>query len=70
MSGSAIFELEAKSIDEISEVKNLELVVIDYFGNESIHPFTILDEWLTNGKHYFIEPKQFTIDKDDKIVFA
>lgn len=70
LSGSAIFILEAKNIDEVSEVTNLEIVVTDYSGNESIHSLKILDEWINHGRKSVIEPKQFTLDKDGNIVYA
>lgn len=70
LSGSAIFILEAKNIDEVSEVTNLEIVVTDYSGNKSIHSLKILDEWINHGRKSVIEPKQFTLDKDGNIVYA
>jgi hypothetical protein len=70
LSGSAIFILEAKNIDEVSEVTNLEIVVTDYSGNESIHSLKILDEWINHGRKLVIEPKQFTSDKDGNIAYA
>lgn len=69
LSGSAIFILEAESIDEVSEIQNTEIVVTDYSGNESCHPIEILDEWIERGRHSVIQPKIFTSDKEGKIVY-
>lgn len=70
LSGSAIYILEASSLDEVSEIQNLEIVVTDFSGNESVHSLEILDEWIEHGKHSVIEPRPFASDKDGKISYA
>lgn len=70
LSGSAIFVLETNKIEELAEITNSELVVIDYSGNESIHPIEFLNEWIAHGKNSVIEPKEFTSDKDGNIKYA
>jgi len=70
LSGSSIFVLELKTIEELAELTNPELIIRDYSGNESIHPLKILDEWVENGKDSFVEHRTFSSNKDGKIIFA
>lgn len=48
---STLFILPIKSFDEISEIRNLKLVMIDYLDNKVEHPIEIDPQWIANGKN-------------------
>lgn len=70
LSGSAIFILETNNIDELVEITSPTIVVTDYSGNESLHSFEILDDWINHGRNVVIEPKEFTSGKNGEIIYA
>lgn len=70
LSGSAVFVLETDNLKCVSEIRNVEIIITDYSGNESVHPIDIIDEWLTNGINSVIEPKNFTRDDSGKITYT
>ena len=69
LSGSTLYLLDFNSSDEIADISNLRLIVEDYSGNMSSHPFSIEDHWKRFIDAGFIEPRQFRKDEKGEIEF-
>nr|WP_321237200.1 hypothetical protein [uncultured Psychroserpens sp.] len=69
LSGSALFILDIKDIDDIRNIKDLAIVVSDYSNNHSKHKVEIDNEWIQRGKNSIVEPKKFSA-KDGVINYA
>lgn len=67
LSGSALFVLGFDSMETLSKVGKVELVVIDYSGAESIQEIKLLDNWIEGIKYSLIENRSFFIDQAGNI---
>lgn len=55
MRGSCLFILELKSIEDIKEIENLNLVITDYRGNQSKHLLKIQNDWWQPWRKSYVE---------------
>ncbi len=70
LSGSAYFVLEFDDIEKLWALENVEIVIIDYSGLESIHPISIQGDWIKMGRDAFIQPRPFVVDGESNISFT
>jgi hypothetical protein len=68
--GSALFVLGIDSVEVISRIRNLELVVVDYSGAEAVQEIKLLDNWIEEAKHSLIENRSFSIDQAGNIKYS
>jgi hypothetical protein len=48
LTGSALFVLGFKDVEDFSRVKNLEIVIVDFSGNETVQEIPVDPQWITN----------------------
>ena len=70
LSGSALFVFEFNEVEKLSNMRNVELVITDYLGEESVQEIKLLDNWIETAKYYRVENKEFTIDPSGKIKYS
>ena len=68
--GSALFVLGVDSVEGISRIRHLEIVVVDYSGAETVKPIKLLDNWIEEAKHSLIENRNFSIDQAGNIRYS
>jgi len=69
LDGSVYYVLEFDDIEKARTLENVELVVTDYSGLESIHPIDIQEDWIIRGKNASIYPRSFIVDSKGKITY-
>jgi hypothetical protein len=60
--GSAAFPLELTNPDDLLKVKNIEIVVVDYSGNEGVKTIPIGNQWVETAKNLVLVNQKFTRD--------
>lgn len=70
MSGSALFVLGFDNVEALSKIRNLEMVVVDYSGAETVQEIKLLDNWIEEAKHSLIENRSFSIDQAGNIKYS
>ncbi len=62
LEGSVFYVLEFDDIEKARILENVEIVISDYSGIESIHPIDIQEKWIVQGKNASIYPRSFISD--------
>jgi hypothetical protein len=69
LTGSGAFRSGISSLDEFNKITKFELVITDYFGNDTVK--TILPQaiWTREGRTSFFNDRRFTIDASGKVTY-
>jgi|688.fasta_scaffold90266_1 hypothetical protein len=70
LTASAFFPLPISSRNYVSRLRDLQIVVADFQGRESIYDLTILDEWVTTHPNALILNRSFRADGEGNVSFA
>ena len=70
LTGSALFVLGFNSVEALSKIRNLELVVVDYSGGEAVQEIKLLDSWIKDVEYCSIENRSFSIDQAGNIKYS
>ena len=70
LSGSALFVLGFRSIEELSKIKEFKIVIVDYSGNETVHDLAVESRWIDQAKYNWIENRSFEIDPAGNIRYS
>lgn len=70
LTGSALFILEFKELEDIRDITDFQIVVSDYSKKFSKHPIKIEEDWIIRGKNSFVQPRHFTTDEKGKIIYT
>lgn len=63
LSGSALFVLGFDTIEALSKIKKLEMVIVDYSGTETVQEIMIQSNRIEDAKYSSIENRSFSIDQ-------
>nr|WP_298930967.1 hypothetical protein [uncultured Allomuricauda sp.] len=70
LSGSALFLLEFKEIQEIRKIDDFQITISDHSKKYSKHPIKIEEEWIERGGKSSVKPRNFTSDGNGKINYT
>ncbi len=65
--GSAYFVLNIKEFEKLKHIKNVELILSDYSGLESVHPIPIENKKIDENKNYILNNRKDSCDALEKI---
>lgn len=67
--GSALFVTCCRTMEEMRELQDAELVVSDYAGRTSIHPVVIESVWIDRAASTSFNPRLFSFDQTGQITW-
>jgi hypothetical protein len=68
LAGSAFFVLGFQDAADFTRVKNLEIVIVDFSGNETVQEIPVSPEWIT-GMRLIVETRRFQSDGKQEIKY-
>lgn len=69
LSGSVAFLFEFSRPEDLLKVKDLEVVVADYSGNETAQRLAVQDTWVSQAKDLLVENRRFMKDQAGAIQY-
>jgi hypothetical protein len=67
LAGSACFVFGFEDPNDLAKITNLELVVIDFSGNETTQTIPIGAEWIEMASNQIVERRRFKVDAAGKV---
>jgi hypothetical protein len=61
LAGSALFVLGFQDVADFTRIKNLEIVIVDFSGNETVQEIPVNPQWIT-GMRVIVETRRFESD--------